>query len=446
MASWLSSTAFSPSLPDHCTPQNYFLTRLSSDFHTCIPTPLAFFSTLLGSFSILSWLFAQLPQIVKNYNLQSTSGLSIFFLIEWCLGDATNLFGALLTNQATWQVIVAGYYVFVDVVLVLQYVWYTHFKPWREERQAAQGGRASRDSASRGPAVIEGVSGSGEASSRPSSSSDPNQNDKSSSKPLPAPFNAFRFPASFSPREKGTPSSSHPTIHRLRQNNPSPAPSPKTLLLLAMLCAVLGTASPPPHTTLTTSDPPPPSPTFPLGRLLSWTSTLLYLGSRLPQLYKNHTRRSTTGLSPSLFLAAFFGNLFYSASLLANPLAWASVPPFGIHGWAGPAGSDRPTWRALAAPFFLGAAGVLALDAAMGAQFLAYGEGGTVVRVRVRDRRGRGHWRRVSGWMRGWVPSGQVEGEREGEGVLVRGAGRGLLGEGVGRGYGGVERGVVRGG
>ena len=48
--------------------------------------------------------------------------------------------------------------------------------------------------------------------------------------------------------------------------------------------------------------------------------------------------------------------------------------------------------------------------------------------------------------MRGWVPSGQVEGEREGEGVLVRGAGRGLLGEGVGRGYGGVERGVVRGG
>ncbi|MCJ1433277.1 hypothetical protein MMC27_002636 [Xylographa pallens] len=442
MASWLSSTAFSPSLPDHCTPQNYFLTRLSSDFHTCIPTPLAFFSTLLGSLSILSWLFAQLPQIFKNYNLQSTSGLSIFFLIEWCLGDATNLFGALLTNQATWQVIVAGYYVFVDVVLVLQYIWYTHVKPWREEHSSSRGSRPRGGSGSRRDPVIEGISGSDEGSSRPSSSNDPNRDDKSSSKPRPVPFNAFRFPASFSPREKGTPSSSHPTIHRLRHSTPSPAPSPKTILLISMLCAILSTASPITHPTitqLTINTPPSETPTASLGRLLSWTSTLLYLGSRLPQLYKNHTRRSTTGLSPSLFVAAFFGNLFYASSLLANPLAWASYPPFGLHGWLGPAGSDRATWLALAAPFWLGAAGVLALDAAMGAQFLAFGEREAV--VRVKDGRGRSHWRRVSGWMRGWVPSVQAGGE----GVVIVEERRGLLrGEGAGRavgGYGGVEAG-----
>ncbi|MCJ1401022.1 hypothetical protein MMC11_004234 [Xylographa trunciseda] len=441
MASWLSSTALFPSLPDHCTPQNDFLTRLSSDFHTCIPTPLAFVSTLLGSLSILSWLFAQLPQIFKNYKLQSTSGLSIFFLIEWCLGDATNLFGALLTNQATWQVIVAGYYVFVDVVLVLQYIWYTHFKPWREEHKSAQGGGRRSRSGSRRPPVIEGISGSNEASTRPSSSSDPNRDDKSSSKPLPTPFNAFRFPASFSPREKGTPSSSHPTIHRLQHSTPSPAPSPKTILLISMLCAVLSTASPITHHSPTTIPSTytnaPESSTESLGRLLSWTSTLLYLGSRLPQLYKNHTRRSTTGLSPSLFVAAFFGNLFYSSSLLCNPLAWASYPPFGLHGWVGPSGSDRATWVGLAAPFWLGAAGVLALDAAMGAQFLAFGEREAV--VRVKDGRGRSHWRRVSGWMRGWVPSVQAGGE----GVVIVEERRGLLhGEGTGRalgGYGGAE-------
>ncbi|MCJ1317780.1 hypothetical protein MMC15_003107 [Xylographa vitiligo] len=443
MASWLSSSAFSPSLPDHCSPQNYFLTRLSADFHTCIPTPLAFFSTLLGGLSILSWLFAQLPQIFKNYNLQSTSGLSIFFLIEWCLGDATNLFGALLTNQATWQVIVAGYYVFVDVVLVLQYIWYTHFKPWREEHKSTQGGRLRKGSASRRPPVLEGVSGSDGASSRPSSSNDPNRDDKPSSKPLPAPFNAFRFPASFSPFEKGTPSSSHPTIHRLRQSTPSPSPSPKTLLLLTTLCAILSTASPIPTPTPLSSDPSTTASPL-LGRLLSWTSTLLYLGSRLPQLYKNHTRRSTTGLSPALFVAAFFGNLFYASSLLANPLAWASYPAFGLHGWVGPAPSDRATWRALAAPFWLGAAGVLALDAAMGAQFLVFGERDAV--VRVRDGRGRSHWRRVSGWMRGWVPSVQAGGE----GVVIVEERRGLLhGEGTGRvggGYGGVEAGGERSG
>lgn len=79
----------------------------------------------------------------------------------------------------------------------------------------------------------------------------------------------------------------------------------------------------------------------------------------------------------------------------------------------------------LAAPFWLGAAGVLALDAAMGAQFLAFGEREAV--VRVKDERGRSHWRKVSGWMRGWVPSVNPGGN----GVVIVEERRGLLqGEG----------------
>jgi hypothetical protein len=138
---------------------------------------------------------------------------------------------------------------------------------------------------------------------------------------------------------------------------------------------------------------------------MSWVSTFLYLVSRFPQLYKNHKRRSTAGLSLSLFIAAFFGNLFYSTSMLTNPLAWGSYPPYGAHGWAPSTGSDRGKWVALAAPFWLGAAGVLALDGAVGVQFWIFGEEGVEKRVKVRDERGRSHWRKVSGWMRGWVPS-----------------------------------------
>lgn len=169
-----------------------------------------------------------------------------------------------------------------------------------------------------------------------------------------------------------------------------------------MLFAILANASPltiittHPYSTLHSTA----NTTETIGRILSWTSTVLYLGSRLPQLYKNFHRRSTAGLSPTLFIAAFFGNLFYSTSLLTNPLAWSSYPPHGLHGWVGPEGSERRTWLSLAAPFWLGAAGVLALDGAMGAQFWMYGE-----KTNVAHERGRGRWRRVSGWMRGWVPS-----------------------------------------
>lgn len=141
------------------------------------------------------------------------------------------------------------------------------------------------------------------------------------------------------------------------------------------------------------------------GTILSWSSTILYLGSRLPQLYKNWSRQSTAGLSPLLFIAAFCGNLFYSTSLLTNPNAWNDYERHGENGWAGEEGNQRWEWVARAAPFFLGAAGVLMMDAAMGVQFILYGERNEEKMVKVRDGHGRSHWARVNGWMRGWVPS-----------------------------------------
>lgn len=90
--------------------------------------------------------------------------------------------------------------------------------------------------------------------------------------------------------------------------------------------------------------------------------------------------------------------------MLTNPNAWNDFGEYGGHGWADHDGSQRLAWIARAAPFFLGAAGVLGLDAMMGVQFLMYGEREEKV-VKVRDGRGHSHWERVNGWMRGWIPS-----------------------------------------
>lgn len=91
---------------------------------------------------------------------------------------------------------------------------------------------------------------------------------------------------------------------------------------------------------------------------------------------------------------------------------------------------------ASALPFWLGAAGVLGLDGAVGVQFLMYGEREEAAVVVVRERaRGRWRWRRVSGWMRGWVPSFNEPGVGE------RREERALLGGERERGYGGVQEG-----
>ncbi|KAF2225819.1 PQ loop repeat-domain-containing protein [Elsinoe ampelina] len=407
--SWHLSSLTQPQLPPHCHPTSDFLQRWSATFHVCVPTPLAFISSVLGTLSIVSWLFAQLPQIYKNYTLASTTGLSIFFLVEWCLGDLTNLLGAIFTNQASWQIIVAGYYCFVDLVLVFQWIWYEHLRH----------GWTIRSIWSRPQDIL-------------------------STSPLNGP--GWRTPR-FTPDEKAlstsTASPNRPLVSTSIQPSSSFSPSPRTILFLACL-TTLARASPlpshaPVHLTTTT---PSSTPLLSAGTILSWTSTALYLLSRLPQLYKNYTRRSTSGLSPSLFLAAFFGNLFYSSSILTNPLAWGTWPPYGAGGWAGPRGSERRTWVLAALPFWLGAAGVLTLDAAMGCQFLMYGEVKTVVLAEEVDTgRKRRRWMRVSGYMRGWVPSwgrGEVRIRGRGQG----GERRGLMERGErerGRAYGGTS-------
>ncbi|KAL8727229.1 MAG: hypothetical protein Q9166_006193 [cf. Caloplaca sp. 2 TL-2023] len=406
-------------LPEHCHPTHSFLAGISSAFHTCVPTPLALVSTILGILSIVSWLFAQLPQLFKNYKLKSASGLSIYFLGEWLFGDLTNLLGALLTRQAAWQVLVAGYYVTVDVCLVTQYFWYSHYKPWREKRlnNMSLDYRNQEDDVSTEPLMAIAPANDGSRSGsvngmnrRKNDRHDAPTEPKSIGKSL---FRNLNY--SWSPREKATPSSSYRSIRR-PHSSPSPGISPNTLLLISFIFAVLAKASPiQKFTQDPTSSPDERNSLEFAGRILSWTSTLLYLGSRLPQIYKNYKRRSTAGLSSTLFIAAFFGNLFYSTSLLSNPLAWNDSPPYGLHGWAGAEGSERLEWLSLAIPFFLGAAGVLAMDTVVGIQFLIFGEREDVPAkvVVVQDERGRSHWRKVSGWMRGWVPS---PGPRGGEG------------------------------
>jgi uncharacterized protein with PQ loop repeat len=431
------------SIPATCEPANAFLYHLSATFRTCVPTNLAFVSTLLGTCSIISWLFAQLPQIYKNHKLKSTSGLSAFFLTEWLLGDVTNLLGCLFTGQASWQIIIAGYYVFVDCCLCAQWVWYEmlhHGRPLRPiwgRWSSSNNGGAGAGSSGMYQVLPKTPTG-------PIDNKDSVQDSSAQDVPHSSAKDAFRIPNfARSPNPvseswQNTPpsgTSPNPNVRRVAASS-SPMPSPKTVLYITLILAVLsnpsaatpvspfapglaGARSAPAYTTtaenvMSASDI--------AGKVFSWMSTFLYLGSRLPQLYMNQIRKSTAGLSPALFAAAFFGNLFYSTSLLANPCAWFDYAAGEGSGWVGAEGSVRHDWVLRAAPFFLGAAGVLLMDAAVGLQFWYFGDAqprgrSTLPRddevIITVDENGRlvrrsMHWRRVSGWMRGWAPAVSV--------------------------------------
>ncbi|CAI7632923.1 unnamed protein product [Penicillium bialowiezense] len=382
------------SLPNHCEPTSPSLTALSSHLHICIPTPLAAISSVLGTLSIVSWLFAQLPQIYKNYQVQSTSGLSIFFLVIWCLGDASNLVGAICTRQAGWQVFVASYYVLVDITLARKHGGYDNLSHMHDPDHIIQGVPVPEQDQASAPVMNIKQSEAKDMGVQAGSVR-----------------NSAGGTASYSNEKLG---SSRRSTRVVSSASSPPFAMPRTMLMASLLCAVLANAAPTekPHPPI--SDTPNEAIVEIVGRVFSWMSTILYLGSRPPQLYKNYQRKSTEGLSPLLFMAAFCGNLFYSSSLLTNPNAWSDFAPYGGGGWSDSHGNDRLEWIGRATPFFLGAFGVLGLDGFMGVQFLMYGDGpqreddeSFVSSSTGNDRKpGRGRrWRRVHGWMRGWIPS-----------------------------------------
>ncbi|RKP16758.1 hypothetical protein ROZALSC1DRAFT_8545, partial [Rozella allomycis CSF55] len=53
-----------------------------------------------------------------------------------------------------------------------------------------------------------------------------------------------------------------------------------------------------------------------LGVAISWICSVLYLSSRIPQIYRNWKRQSVQGLSISMFIFAALGNLTYTISIL----------------------------------------------------------------------------------------------------------------------------------
>ncbi|KIM28557.1 hypothetical protein M408DRAFT_59186, partial [Serendipita vermifera MAFF 305830] len=99
----------------------------------------------------------------------------------------------------------------------------------------------------------------------------------------------------YSPRNLTRPSSRTPLLHRRPHDSPPLTPEQKRRLL---------------------------------GRISAWACTTLYLTSRLPQIWKNYTRKSVQGLSLALFVFAFLGNTFYVASILSSPTIWEESLPY----------------------------------------------------------------------------------------------------------------------
>ncbi|XP_056130133.1 lysosomal amino acid transporter 1 homolog [Lampris incognitus] len=94
-----------------------------------------------------------------------------------------------------------------------------------------------------------------------------------------------------------------------------------------------------------------------IGFSIGSVSSLLYLCSRLPQIYTNNKRKSTEGVSYFLFALVILGNTTYGLSvLLKNPNVGQGEGSYVIHHL----------------PWLIGSLGTLSLDLIISMQFLIY--------------------------------------------------------------------------
>lgn len=93
-------------------------------------------------------------------------------------------------------------------------------------------------------------------------------------------------------------------------------------------------------------------PTYQIGRFFSWVCTILYVSSRLPQIYKNYLRQSCDGLAIVMFGCALLGNLTYSISILVK--------------------SSDPAHLLNSLPYLLGSGGTVMFDIIIFVQYLSY--------------------------------------------------------------------------
>ncbi|GJJ73247.1 solute carrier family 66 (lysosomal lysine-arginine transporter), member 1 [Entomortierella parvispora] len=358
-------------------------------------------SLLLGYVSILCWLNAQIPQIIENFKLGSAESLSLPFLINWLLGDISNLIGCILTHQLPFQMYLAIYFCIADIILFGQWIYYSRRDRYKRLVQHDMPDIMVGDL----PEISETDHRRHSLHPAPSLSGRPRHSRRVTSATVTAAPAASTTATAIPPlhhdlvldggAELGSDleqaENLSPLMHRPRTRRATTASDishrrSTSIVLFGVMLFTLRQTWPSDSTleahfgsgSLTGSfpvqgrvfaradlsqdemitDEPTDVNIVQLGRIFAWVCTVFYLSSRMPQLWKNYKRKSVQGLSILMFFWAAMGNLSYTLSILNSREA---VDP-----------TTRQKFLREAVPYVLGSSGTLMFDLSIFCQWLYY--------------------------------------------------------------------------
>ncbi|WPH03878.1 Hypothetical protein R9X50_00676100 [Acrodontium crateriforme] len=333
-------------------------------------------SGICGSISIACWVVVFSPQIIENFRRSSAEGLSIEFIIIWLAGDVFNILGAVLQGVLPTMIILAIYYTIADIVLLGQCFYYRGFTfrdPRPDKAATTEDGPTERTALiGNGNGHVDASTANGDFANRRLSQSALRERFASLDGTHLSPATPMH-PAQPEGTEVVNASQPRTWVQAILFNS--------TVVILVIISGIAGyylspssnSDKKPDHTA---ADDQAQSLQFSLwGQIFGYVCTVLYLGSRVPQLLLNYRRKSTEGLNALFFLFACVGNLTYVLSIFAyEPLCirhrhghWRES-----HCQKGEAAAIYGRYILVNLSWLLGSLGTLFLDMGVFAQFFLY--------------------------------------------------------------------------
>ncbi|KAF8541364.1 PQ loop repeat-domain-containing protein, partial [Trichophaea hybrida] len=249
-------------------------------------TVLEALSGVAGSISLVSWIVLLLPQLIENYKNGRADALSLAFITTWFLGDVANLIGALWGGLLPTIIAIAIYFCFSDMILLGQTLYYN--KVAENEKDASRNRRTSF---------------------------------RTGSNDLTQPLIGRRRSSVIS-RHRHDSARRRDSLSAILNNDTNRyAPLFRNIFSLLAVCAAgilgwlfawwTGAWKVQDENTIETD--------MPLGaQILGYASALLYLTARIPQIIRNHQKKSCEGLSLLFFCLSLMGNITYGAGILLH--------------------------------------------------------------------------------------------------------------------------------
>ncbi|KAK9792702.1 hypothetical protein WJX73_007317 [Symbiochloris irregularis] len=304
-------------------------------FRDCLYNGRDMFGFCCGLASIGCWVVAQFPQIVHNIRTQSVEALSPWFLAEWLLGDTCNLIGCILSGtQLATQLYSAMYFIMMDCIMVVQYVWYGTIARQKERRRSSRASRASRDRRSSSSQAQRESNGIDDAAGSSTMSHFTRPGAKTRVLACAALVvlaqSQSQWPGSRTPGGVRLLQEASPGFH---------SPHREHANWQTLVVAV--------HWRHWRSDW-----SYLAGSAIGYLSTAFYLGSRVSQIFKNWQRQSAEGLAISMFMFAIAANTLYGLGIIVRAYSWGVLLD--------------------SAPWILGSLGTVGLDAVIFFQWKHY--------------------------------------------------------------------------